>query len=88
MKFKQIENYLPDNIRMKFELGEFPMLLRISVIPIDPSGTPAEVKGRKRDKLDKTLKFVREGDEDKKYEGGKWSRYCRKRFPQHHEANY
>ena len=88
MKFRQIENYLPHNVRMKFYKGEFPTLLRILVTPIEPSGTPAEVKGRKRDKLDKTLKFVREGDEDKKYEGGKWSRHCRKRFPQHHEANY
>ena len=91
MKFRQIENYLPHNVRMKFCKGEFPTLLRILVTPIEPSGTPAEVKGRKKDKiwlLDKTLTYVRENDEDQKYEGGKWSRYCRRRFPQHHEINY
>ena len=86
-----IENYLSPNVRMKFCKGEFPTLLQILVTPIEPSGTPAEVKGRKKDKTwlsDKTLKYVRENDEDQKYEGGKWSRYCRKRFPQHHEINY
>jgi hypothetical protein len=88
MKFRQIENYLPHNIKMKMERGKFPTLLQISVTPIESSGTPAEVKGRKKDRLDKTIKFVRVNDEDIQYTDGKWSRYCRKRFPQHHEANY
>ena len=76
---------------MEMKRGKFPTLLQISVTPIESSGTPAEVKGRKKDKIwlsDKTLKYVRENDEDQKYVDGKWSRYCRKRFPQHHEINY
>ena len=73
---------------MKMERGKFPTLLQISVTPIESSGTPAEVKGRKKDRLDKTIKFVRVNDEDIQYTDGKWSRYCRKHFPQHHLANY